>query len=509
MVSERLAAIPAPVEMPAAQQIARVQEELGFEPPLVSERVGDMITQASGMERQVDIFRRESSLLMNMMPTADEIVHIPNGKSLYDTVFSNLIIYNAGHGCTDLGKRQQWHCNLHAAVVALDSAAVAWRVARATAFAAEEVATRDRQAFQAAQADMARRAEEGYRKEYTELATAATMYNQAPLPEFDVWVLSKRPMPAHRVRFADEQPGAGIVRGPTVKVPEPHKFMGTNSEMVEDSIFAFENYLSGNSIPRDKWPIHGMQLLGGKAQEAYIAFAQPYQQRGGVVTWEQFKETLYTSFTKPDRALAARRALFDMKQTGTVAAYINHVRVLINRAGSPTPTGPDLLELFWKGLSDEAREGSSIDPKSGSFWSSWEELARHCVTLELQKASGTHRKPFTPFPKRHPKVNALQLKRGAKRSPKQDSGGGGSGNGGGRGGGYGGGRGGGYRGGRGGGNGGNRGGGTSGNRGYSGDDGQDQRPKKTFQGPHCVECGWQENHKTWCANHPKSTHPKN
>ena len=166
-----------------------------------------------------------------------------------------------------------------------------------------------------------------------------------------------------------------------VRVPLPQVYSGDASDDIDAVLFAFENYLSGNGITRARWPIHAMQLLKGKALDAYIAFAQPLQKQGGSPTWEDFVSVMHASFITHDRQLEARNSLFNTAQTGTVSAYLQHIRVLISRAGSPPPCDKDLLLMYWKGLQQNVKDDSKVDPTTGAFWTSFEDLAKHTLTI--------------------------------------------------------------------------------------------------------------------------------
>ena len=175
-------------------------------------------------------------------------------------------------------------------------------------------------------------------------------------------------------------------------MPQPAKFSGERSDdVIEDVLFTFENYLDGIGAPRDRWPTVAMQLLEKKALAAYIAFAQPLQLAGIAPTWEQFKEVLSLTYAHPDRKLASRQLLLQVSQTGSVSEYLQHVRLLISRAGLPAPTDRDLLLLYWQGLKPHIRDQCKVDPTTGAFWASFESLARHTVTVDNQRIPLSHR----------------------------------------------------------------------------------------------------------------------
>ena len=194
-----------------------------------------------------------------------------------------------------------------------------------------------------------------------------------------------------------------------VKVPLPQTYSGDPHDDVDEVIFTFENYLVGNSVPRARWPVHAMQLLKGKALQAYISFAQPLHKQGIVPTWEQFTEVIRGAFITHDRQLEARTHLLSVTQTGSVTAYLQNFRILITRAGSPAPTDKDLLLLYWKGLKQWVRDESKIDPTTGEFWTSFEDLARHTITIARQKDLSSPMPDKRRPPYRRPRPNPLKL----------------------------------------------------------------------------------------------------
>ena len=189
--------------------------------------------------------------------------------------------------------------------------------------------------------------------------------------------------------FGVSERGRGLTHHPLggskiPMVPLPTKYSGSLSEDLDTSMFAFETYLEGNNIPRDMWPKHAMQLLTGKALEAYMAVALPMQKEGQHPTWDKFKGTLYSSFVTHDKMMEARAALLTCTQSHSVPAYLQQFRMLIAKAGQPQPTDKDLLLLYWKGLKQEVREAAKLNPKTGAFWETFEELAQHTSVLARQ-----------------------------------------------------------------------------------------------------------------------------
>ncbi|GAX78810.1 hypothetical protein CEUSTIGMA_g6247.t1 [Chlamydomonas eustigma] len=167
-----------------------------------------------------------------------------------------------------------------------------------------------------------------------------------------------------------------------LKMPQPQKFSGDDSQDVEDSIFTFENYFKGKGTPVSQWPTVALSLLSGSALKAYTAVAQPMTAAGVTPTWAQFK-TVLLAFAQHDKHISARRELLHVKQSSGVAEYYRKFQLLVARAGHPQPHDKDLLTMYWNGLSPQAQSSSSIDPLTGSFWSSYKALSDHTLAKLL------------------------------------------------------------------------------------------------------------------------------
>lgn len=174
-----------------------------------------------------------------------------------------------------------------------------------------------------------------------------------------------------------------------LKIPQPAKFTGENKEEdVEDYLFSFENYLEGTGVARDRWATVGMHLLDKLALRTYITYAKPLQAAGTPITWETFRHSLTSAFAHPDRQLSARQQLLQVSQTTSVIAYVQHVRMLLARAGLPAPTDRDLTLVYWRGLKQHIRDQSQVDPTTGRFWESFDNLVKHTVTIDTQRVPG-------------------------------------------------------------------------------------------------------------------------
>ena len=191
----------------------------------------------------------------------------------------------------------------------------------------------------------------------------------APITSAPAVVTTTAPIVAEPVR---------VHGGP--RVPSPTKYSGADNEIVEDFIFTFENYLTASGVPRAAWPSHVLHLLTGKALNAWLAVARPMQLLGEPVTWELLTHTLLQTFPHHDLALAARKRLHAIEQTGRVQDYLQLVRTLVSRAGSPATSDTDLLLMFWKGLKQSIKDQAKVDPRralGGLHLRIWQSIVLH------------------------------------------------------------------------------------------------------------------------------------
>ncbi|KAJ9509139.1 hypothetical protein QJQ45_001625 [Haematococcus lacustris] len=148
----------------------------------------------------------------------------------------------------------------------------------------------------------------------------------------------------------------------TVKTGLPAKFSGASGQFAEDAMFLFLDYLTGNNIPQPDWPSHILPLLEGKALQAWLSVAQPLRLSGGTPTWELMRDTLTKAFPCGDRAMQARKLLHTIKQQTRTPEYLRYFRMLVARAGEPTPTDRDLLLWYMRGLKSSIADQCKVNP---------------------------------------------------------------------------------------------------------------------------------------------------
>ncbi|KAJ9521398.1 hypothetical protein QJQ45_001224 [Haematococcus lacustris] len=168
----------------------------------------------------------------------------------------------------------------------------------------------------------------------------------------------------------------------TVKTGLPAKFSGASGQFAEDAIFLFLDYLTGNNIPQPDWPSHFLPLLEGKALQAWLSVAQPLRLSGGTPTWELMRDTLTKAFPCGDRAMQARKLLHTIKQQTRTPEYLRYFRMLVARAGEPTPTDRDLLLWYMRGLKSSIADQCKVNPATGKPWDSFEALAEYSCAID-------------------------------------------------------------------------------------------------------------------------------
>jgi hypothetical protein len=130
------------------------------------------------------------------------------------------------------------------------------------------------------------------------------------------------------------------VRKPRVPdLPKPPVYKGAETDIVEDRLFVFENYLRGSNIPEASWPNYIMSLLQDKALTAWTSVAVPASTAGIPVTWEMFKQTMLTKFAHPDRQHQAREQLHKIRQRTSQSAT-DYVRTFNFPCATSRPTCP-------------------------------------------------------------------------------------------------------------------------------------------------------------------------
>jgi hypothetical protein len=158
-------------------------------------------------------------------------------------------------------------------------------------------------------------------------------------------------------------------------VPQPQSFSGQDAYELNDALFAFENYLVGNSIPREKWACFAQPMLTGAALKQYNVYAKSL---GTQPTWEQFKESLKV-FAKPQEELKALMQLRAIKQTKSVREYVQTFNLLRAKSGNHS-SERDLIVAFQQGLKDA--QSFTINPATNAYWTSLDALVTYALSKE-------------------------------------------------------------------------------------------------------------------------------
>jgi hypothetical protein len=140
-------------------------------------------------------------------------------------------------------------------------------------------------------------------------------------------------------------------------------------------LFAFENYLIGNNIPKDKWACFAQPMLTGAALKQYNVYAKAL---GTQPTWEQFKDALKV-FAKPQEELKALLQLRNLKQTKSVREYVQTFNLLRAKSGNHS-SERDLIVIFQQGLRDAP--AFALNPATNAYWTSLDSLVSYALSKE-------------------------------------------------------------------------------------------------------------------------------
>ena len=230
---------------------------------------------------------------------------------------------------------------------------------------------------------------------------------------------------------ADAGVQASTKKGPAVKIPAPSNYSGDHRSRVEVALFSFENYLTGNRVPREDWVLHVNSLLTGRAQTVWHSRAQQAAAKGESLTWDMFKACMTANFGSPLETLTARQKLHDIKQTGSVQDYIQHFNTLVTSVGADTPCQSDLVMWFLHGLKPALHDRCRFDPRTSMHWTSLPDLQENARLLEHNVAPSRDRgvrarlhatavkpkhKPNRPFP------SPSGVQKAGKRPPTRGAG---------------------------------------------------------------------------------------
>jgi len=183
---------------------------------------------------------------------------------------------------------------------------------------------------------------------------------------------------------------------------KPAAFSG--EEDVDEVLFTFETYFESTGCDRMLWPKMVMTLLSGKARSAYMATATTHT--SDALTWDMVRKCLLDAFAAPDKRIKARTELHQVKQNQLSAKdYVRHVRALVTKCGPEPPCAVDLLMFFFNGLNRSLQEKTAIDPHTGRFWTDFDALANHLITVEMHSKDLTA--GFRPY--RKPKSVPLRV----------------------------------------------------------------------------------------------------
>ncbi|KAJ9532014.1 hypothetical protein QJQ45_003723 [Haematococcus lacustris] len=210
---------------------------------------------------------------------------------------------------------------------------------------------------------------------------------------FHEWAQCVKPLFAEKVSTKDvveQTPSLPAVpqqtqdtRPLSIKPKHPPPFSGADKQIWEDFKFQFESYLDTCRVPKQDWPDHVLNMLEGKALQAWLAVAQPMRALGTKPTWENLADTMAKSFVHINIPVEARKALYSIRQQTRTSEYLRHFRLLLARVTEPKPADADLLNFYYTGLKQTLRDQCKLNPKTGRFWDNFEELADFTLQIDL------------------------------------------------------------------------------------------------------------------------------
>ncbi|KAJ9516266.1 hypothetical protein QJQ45_001108 [Haematococcus lacustris] len=214
---------------------------------------------------------------------------------------------------------------------------------------------------------------------------------------FHEWAQCVKPLFAEKVSTKDvveKTPSLPAVpqqtqdtRPLSIKPKHPPPFSGADKQIWEDFKFQFESYLDTCRVPKQDWPDHVLNMLKGKALQAWLAVAQPMRALGTKPTWENLADTMAKSFVHINIPVEARKALYSIRQQTRTSEYLRHFRLLLARVAEPKPADADLLNFYYTGLKQTLRDQCKLNPKTGRFWDNFEELADFTLQIDLHSRS--------------------------------------------------------------------------------------------------------------------------
>ena len=190
-------------------------------------------------------------------------------------------------------------------------------------------------------------------------------------------------------------------------MPKPAVYSG--AEDVDEALFTFEAYLQATCAPESAWPTIATPLLTGAARKAWMTVAMSLQRQGIAASWASFKKSLRDAFAVPNKELHARLQLKNAKQMDkSVVQYVQDVRNLIASIANPPPTEQEQILALYTGLHPDMRLKVAVDPRTGTFWSSFEALATYLISLETAAPKAASRAPV--YSPKHTKAKTAKLR---------------------------------------------------------------------------------------------------
>ena len=205
---------------------------------------------------------------------------------------------------------------------------------------------------------------------------------------------------------------------------KPVPFAGRADQDVDSAILRFETYLTYTRAPKQAWPLIASEFLRDDAHNTWMSKWLPMHRNNQAPTWEDFTECLTTAYASPDKEIAARKQLKNLRQQHrTPMEYVRHANHLLSQIVHDKPTESDKLRALFDGLHNDLKNDIPLHP-SGRRWQTYKELADHLTHLEIELPQ-KFKKPSLDFSRKPARAFAASAKPTPRpptpaRPPSQD-----------------------------------------------------------------------------------------
>ena len=140
----------------------------------------------------------------------------------------------------------------------------------------------------------------------------------------------------------------------TTEPAKPPNFGGKSGESIDTWIFRIDQQFLLDPATDEKKVLIAVTYLTDNAATWWRHVYEENAQRSVVWSWNDFKNNIKTQFKPLDAEKIAQNRLNNLRQTASVAAYINNFRNLL--LDIPTMAEGDRIEQFLRGLKPDIHE---------------------------------------------------------------------------------------------------------------------------------------------------------